>query len=387
MGDKITVLFPITDLELHGAQHQLLELVKGLDKERFSPVVLTLTAGGPMEQAYKAVPESSLINLERRGKLDLVYLFKIINLLRKMKVDVIQPFLTPATFYSLLPAFLCRTPVKIATERNSLKIKEHGGFGYQCYLKIEDILTRFADWAVSNSLAGGDCLIQRGVNPRRIKVINNGINLSSLTCDERALDDVRKKLNLPAGGKVVGMIARMFPIKRHDIFLRAAAIINHEIPSTKFALLGDGPLRNTIEHQSEELNLTSRVIFFGEQQDIVPYVSSFDIVALSSDSEGLSLSLCEAMALGKPIVATDAGGNRELVEDGKTGFIVPLGDFEGLAKAIIHLLRDPDMAQAMGQRAREKITTQFSTHNMVCQYQSLYEETLRRKTSQVKKKA
>jgi glycosyltransferase involved in cell wall biosynthesis len=379
MNNKITVLFPITDLELHGAQHQLLELVKNLDRECFRPLVLTLSPGGAMENEYRAALGDGLISIKRKGKFDLLYLYKVARLLRKMKVDVIQPFLTPATFYSLLPAILCRTPVKIVTERNSRKGRDIGGFGYRCYLKAEDLLTRFADWAIANSGAGRDYLIERGVNPNHTWVIYNGIDLSGFVFDNEDVAQIRQQFDIPPDKQVIGMIARLHPIKRHDIFLRAAAIVHREIPGTKFAILGDGPLRSQLENLTQELGLSSQVIFCGEQQNTYPYTAAFDIVAMSSDSEGLSLSLCEAMALGKPIVATDAGGNKELVENGETGFIVPLGDAESLAEAMLRLIRDPDLARAMGQRAKEKIATQFSPKKYVTEYQTLYEETLRQK--------
>jgi glycosyltransferase involved in cell wall biosynthesis len=379
--NRITLLFTITDLEMHGVQHQLMELVKGLDKERFRPIILNFKPGGPMEGEYRKIPGIRLISLKRKGKYDFLFLFKVFNLIRKMKVDVIQPFLTPATFFSLLPALFCHTPVKIVTERNSINARINGGFGYHLYIKAEEFLSRFSDLAVANSESGRECLIERGIATSRARTIYNGINIDNYTCDSRVVERVRQKLAVPQGGKVVGMVARMFPFKRYDVFLQAAAIINKTVPNTRYALLGDGPLRSNLENLSHELGMASKVTFFGEQHDVATRVSAFDIFTLISETEGLSLSICEAMALGKPVVATDVGGNKELVEDGKTGFLIPLGDTEALANAIIRLLQDPELAQAMGQKAREKIATQFGLERYVNEYQNLYEETLRQKKS------
>jgi glycosyltransferase involved in cell wall biosynthesis len=379
MDKRITVLISMTDLDRHGVQHQVLELVKGLDKERFRPVVLTLSPGGPMEREYRAILGDSLISLERKGKYDFLCLFKVCRILRRMKVDVVQPFITPATFFTLLPALLCHTPVKIVTERNSLMEKDYGGFGFNLYMRVENLLSRFADWAVANSGAGKEYLIGRGIKPSRTKVIYNGIDTSHLTCDSEAVAQVRQRLDLTPASKVVGMVARMFPAKRHDIFLQAAAMVNHVMPDTRFVLLGDGVLRSYLEKLSQELGLASKAIFFGEQRDVAPYLSTFDVFALSSDTEGLSLSVCEAMAMAKPVVATDVGGNRELVEEGKTGFLVPPRNPEALSKAIIRVLQNPDMAQSMGKTAREKVATQLGLERYLDEYQSLYEETLMRK--------
>ena len=376
MKERLTVLFPVTDLARDGAQRQLLELVRGLDKKRFKPIVLTLQAGGELEGEFRRVPSLRVISLERNGKYDLIYPIKVFRIFRKMKADVVQPFLTPATFFGLLPAILCRTPVKIVTERLAQN-KEH--LGYRIYQKAEDILSHFADWAIPNSEAGRKYLVERHINPNRIRVIYNGLNLSRLTCDKESAEQVRQKLGVPPGGKVVGIMARLFPQKDHATFLRAAAIINQTMPDTRFAVVGAGPLRSRLENLSQELGLASKTVFFGQQQDVGTYLSTFDVAVLTSETEGCSNSLLEAMALGKPVVATDVGGNRELIRHGETGLLVPFGNAKAVADAILSLIRDPETATAMGQRAKENVTNQFNLEKMVQQYQSLYEETLRQK--------
>ena len=380
INERITVLFPITDLAGDGAQRQLLELVKGLDKKRFKPIVLVLRQGGSLEREFREIPELELIFLAQRGKYDLLCLFKVFGLIRKMKVDIIQPFLTPATLFGLLPALLCHTPVKIVTERSGPGA-ENARMGYRLYLKAEDWLTRFAERVVANSQAGMDYLIQRGINPSRITVVYNGINLNRLNTDSKRMEQLRQGLALPPGGSVVGMMARLFPVKNHATFLKAAAIIKQTIPDTRFALLGDGPLRRHLEEMSQGLGLDSQVTFWGEQQDVGTYLSAFDIAVLTSDTEGCSNALLEAMALGKPVVATDVGGNREVVSYGETGILVPSGNAEALAEAVITLLRDPDMAQDMGRRGRERVVTRFSLESMVRQYESLYQDALGEKVN------
>jgi glycosyltransferase involved in cell wall biosynthesis len=375
MNTRTTVLYPITDLARDGAQRQLLELVKGLDKQRFRPIVLTLRPGGPMEADFRAVPDLELISLERKGKTDLLFPFRMASMIRQIRADVVQPFLTPATFYTLLPALLCRTPVKIVTERVSAG-RTATGSGYRLYLKMEDLLSQFADWAVSNSKAGEDFLIQRGINPNRVRVIYNGLDLSRLVTTRESVERVRQRLDIPPHGRVIGMMARLSSQKRHDTFLRAAAVINTVAPDTRYAIVGEGPLRGPLEKLSQELGMAAEVTFFGEQREVGPYVSAFDIAVLLSEAEGCSNSVLEAMALGKPVVATDVGGNRELVEHGTTGFLVPPGDVQAAAEAVLNLIRDTAAASSMGQKAREVIASRFSVGGMVEQYQALYDKTL-----------
>jgi glycosyltransferase involved in cell wall biosynthesis len=382
MYHRTKVLFLITDLPRDGAQRQLLELVKGLDKERFQLIVLTLNPGGPLEQEFRRIRGVRLLSLARKGKYDFLCFLKVFRILRRMKVDIVQPFLTPATLFGLLPALICRTPVKIVTERNGPQMRTNAG--YRLYLKAEDMLSRSADWAVANSLAGREFLIQRGIEPSRVKVIYNGINISRLNPDHQGVERVRQKIGVPQGGKVVGMMARMFPPKNHALFLQTAALIGRVAPQTRFALLGDGPLRAHLEELSRKLGLDSEMVFLGEQQDVGTYLSAFDIAVLTSDTEGCSNSLLEAMALGIPVIATNVGGNREVVRDGESGLLVPSGNAEALAKAIITLLENPKLAKSMGEQARQRAITEFSLERMVNQYQSLYQETLAEKVSRRK---
>jgi glycosyltransferase involved in cell wall biosynthesis len=316
--------------------------------------------------------------LERKGKSDFLYVFKVLRLLRRLEADVVQPFLTPATFYGLIPALLSHTPVKIVTERSGIGLR-NAPLGYRLYLRAEDFLTRYADIVVANSEAGREYLIKRGIAPERVKVIYNGLNVTRLNSNGKDVERIRQALGLPTGGQVVGIMARLFPVKRHDIFLQAAALVNQAIPETRFAIVGDGPWRSYLEALSQKLGLESKVAFLGEQREVGPYLAAFDVAALTSETEGCSNSVLEAMAVGKPVVATDVGGNRELIDNGETGFLVPFGDPKALSEAIIRLLRDPVLARMIGERAKERTIHRFSLENMVNQYESLYETALKQR--------
>jgi glycosyltransferase involved in cell wall biosynthesis len=332
-----------------------------------------------MEQEFTRVPGLRLITLNQKGKFDLLCFFRVFRIICRMKVDVVQPFLTPATLFGLIPAFLCRTPVKIATERLGPG-RSHQSLGYRFYLKVEGLLMHFVDWSVSNSEAGKEYLIQRGIPPDRVLVIYNGLNLNRLNAEIGYVEQIRYRLGVHTEGKVVGMAARLFPQKRHDVFLKAAVIVDKEVPETRFAIVGGGPLMSDLVNLSKELGIAPKVTFFGEQSDVGAYISAFDIASLTSETEGCSNSLLEAMGLGKAVVATDVGGNRELVRHEENGLLVPAGDAEAVAEAIIDLIRDEQKAKAIGQRAKDTVTNRFSVESMVNQYQTLYEETFRQKT-------
>jgi len=375
---KTTVILTINKLIIGGAEQQFLELVKGLDKTRFNTIVVTIYPGGELEEEVRNIPGIEYICLNRKGKYNFITLITIFRLLRKKHADVIQPFLTPATFFTLLPAVIIRTPLKIVTERGSSRKKI--GRGYSLYLRIEDLLARFANLVVPNSASGKDYLITRGIKSEHISVVYNGINIQRLIPSPADVIRIRDILGLSENMKVVGISASLFALKDHDTFLRAAQIISKTMPHVKYLILGDGPLRQNLEQMARELDIESKVIFAGNQTEVSPYLAVFDIACLcSKEPEGCSNSILEAMALEKPVVATNRGGNVELVEDGKTGSLVPVQNPKALANAILALLNNPEQAIEMGRRGKEKVTREFSLERMVRNYETLYEENLQKK--------
>jgi len=303
---------------------------------------------------------------------------RMVSLLRQKRVDIIQPFLTPATFFGLLPALINHTKIKIMTERGGFRPESK--LGFRLYQKAEDFLAHFDDLIVANSEAGKSYLISRGINPAHIKVIYNGINLERLIPDQTIVTQIRRQLKLPRNGMVVGMTATFSADKDHATFIQGAKIIHQAMPQTRFALLGDGPLRPNIEDSVRESGLEKFVTFFGTQRDIASYLSCYDISCLCADSsEGCSNVILESMALGKPVVATDGGGNSEVVEHANTGLLVPMQDPEAFADAVLTCLRQPDWARDMGRHAREMVLTRFSLARMVSDYEQLYEQAMRLK--------
>ena len=375
---RITVMFPLNQLGVGGAEQQLMELVKGMDKNRFEPIVVSLYPGGALEPEIKATPGVELICLNRRGRFDFLILFKIYRLLRQKRVRIIQPFLTPASFFGMLPSFMNRRLVKIVTERCGVRVNPR--LGSSMYRKAEDFLTRFADWVVPNSKSGEDYVIKRGISPASVKVIYNGINLERLKPNPDVVARIRQQVKLPPWGKIVGITASLTPAKDHITFLKAAKIVSSTVPETRFMVLGDGPLRPDLERLAQELGIDSVVTFFGNQRDVGSYISAYDIACLTSfDHEGCSNATLEAMALGKPVVVTDIGGNREVVENGINGLLVPPKNPEILAQNIITCLHQPELAQRIGQQGRQTVLAKFSIPRMVQEYQDLFENALRQK--------
>jgi glycosyltransferase involved in cell wall biosynthesis len=384
--NKITIMFPTNFMGIGGAEQQLLELVRGIDKARFEPLVVTLYPNGSLEPEIRQIPGVESFSVNRKGKLDFSVIKKILSLLRQKRVDIIQPFLTPATFFGLVSAAIHRTPVKVVTERSGAGLPAH--LGYKLYQKVEDFLTRYADWVVPNSEAGKSFLMDRGINPERIRVIYNGLNLERLVPDQTKVARIREQMELPQDGIVVGMTANLNPAKDYATFLEGAMTVHQAVPQTRFAILGDGPLRPSVEAMARTLGVAPFVTFFGHQRDIASYIASFDIACLCSNYvEGCSNATIETMALGKPVVVSDVGGNREVVDHGSTGLLVPVRDPQALAEGVLTLTRQPGFAQEIGQRGREMVHTKFSLARMVHDYEQLYEQAIRLKRKKIFKQA
>jgi glycosyltransferase involved in cell wall biosynthesis len=376
--DKVKVLLMTDDLRPGGAERQLVELAKGLDKERFRVLVMTLYPGQPLERELEGQEGIRLLSLNRKGKFDFGILLPLVRLLRREEVHVIQPFLSPATFFGLTAALLARVPVKVVTERCG--VRRNTKFGENLYRFVEDRLTRFADVAVANSQSGAHFLASRGISAEKTRVIYNGVNSERVAANEVELAALRASLGIPAAALVVGIVASLTAAKDYPTFLSSARIVLDALPSARFLIVGDGPLRQELEATAAQLGLADSVLFAGHQMRVAPFIGSFDVAVLSScDYEGCSNYLLEAMGLGRPVVATDIGGNRELVHQGETGLLVPPRDPGALASAVLTLLGDRALASRLVDAARTRFQAGFSVPTMVRQYEQLYEELLQKK--------
>lgn len=366
-----TVLYPVNELKIGGAEQQLLELVRGIDKSRFQPIVAPLYPGGALDAEFRSIPGVEVIDLHRRSKYDPLPIAKVARLIWSRRVDVVQPFLTPATFFGLLPGLMVRARVTIVTERCG--VRQSRGAGYTLYRVVEDRLSRFADAIVPNSQAGQEMLLHRGLPSGRVHVIYNGINEDRLRTDPDDIARQRSRLNATRDDIVVGILASLTPAKGHDTLMRAIARVRERDARVRLAIVGDGPRRATLEALAGELGIASSTVFFGYQRRVADLLGAFDLlVSASRDNEGCSNSILEAMALGVPVIATDVGGNQELVRHRETGFLVPAEDDVKLARAIIRAINAPLETRLIALRAREMITQRFSLTRMVHDYEDLY---------------
>jgi glycosyltransferase involved in cell wall biosynthesis len=224
-----------------------------------------------------------------------------------------------------------------------------------------------------------DALVRNeGIADRRVQVIHNGIDPARFARDTMAAQRVavRAELGLDPHQPVLLQVARFHPIKDHDTSICALARVLSHAPQTVLLLAGDGPTRANAEALAAQLGVADQVRFLGVRTDVPSLTAAADLFVLSSLCEGISVTLLEAMAAGLPIVATDAGGNGELVEHGHNGWLARTGSAASLADHLLSLLRDPDLRRRFGERGRRRLLKRFTEKRMHSQYERLYEQML-----------
>jgi len=242
-------------------------------------------------------------------------------------------------------------------------------------LILQKALNLIPDVFVANSEATRQWAHRtEGIALDRVRVIHNGLTGELVPVSDEQRFAARQFLGLPQDVPVAGIVANLRPVKRIDVFLRAAAITAQELPSARFVVVGEGDERGRLENLCAELELTDRVMFLGRRSDVMEILPAFDVGVLSSDSESFSNAVVEYMAIGLAVAATDVGGCREALGISPSGILVPLGDAKALGQAMVKLLVDP----AGGELARfehpRQVADLFSKARYVNAYSALYRE-------------
>jgi len=365
------VAYVIGELGNGGAEYQLYELVRGLDRTRVDPTVLVLAAGGYWAARIRDL-RVVVEEIAGRGSADLGRLRRLRAALRRLAPDVLHTVLWSGNCYGRMAALGLGIPVVIAAERNVIARP-----AWQ--VAVERVLDRSTDAYLVNSGAVADGLVTRERLPAaKIRVVHNGIDLTRLP--PFSLDRVaaRRTAGFDPQRRLVAQVGRLTAQKDYPTFLAAAARVAVEVADVDFLVVGEGELRSELEAEVGRLDLGGRVRFLGLRHDVPALLGAVDVLALTSRWEGLPNVVIEAMAIGAVAVATDVGGARELLASGETGFIVPPGDAGAVADAVLGVLRAPEAALRIATAARRRIETEFTIDAMVRRTTELYERCLAR---------
>ena len=364
------ILFLLDKLTAAGTQTNLLEVVKGLDRTRFTPYVVALLGGGELSQSFREAGVE-LHELGVKKAYDLSGFKALLFLIRFMKeknINVVQTHFLHADLLGTLAAKIAGVKTMITARR------DEGFWRSPRQVLVNRTLNQFANLVLVNSEAVKRSVMAREkVSEERIQTIHNGVDTGKFYPSETMRRAARKQLGIQEDELAVGVVANMRHfVKGHRDFVEAISLILREKPQTKFLLVGEGRLRGELENLSEKLGVRSQVLFLGARQDTAALINAFDIACLPSHSEGFSNSLLEYMACAKPVVATRVGGNPEAVEDNVTGYLVPPRNPDVLAEKVIFLLRSESLRLEMGSAGRKRVLREFGVEGMVEKYEQLY---------------
>jgi glycosyltransferase involved in cell wall biosynthesis len=314
---------------------------------------------------------------EIRGGPDLVALVQLTRLVRRLRPDLVHTHTAKAGTLGRLAALLARVPVIVHTYHGHVF---HGYFSAprtRAFLAIERWLARRTDRLLTVSETVRAELLALGVgDPDRLTVVPLGLDLEGFLGCEALRGGFRAELGVAADVPLVGIVARLAPIKAHEVFLQAAAAVARELPTARFLVIGDGERRRELEALAVRLGLGPQVRFLGWRADLPRIYADLDVVVLTSRNEGSPVSLIEAMAAARPVVATRVGGVPDLVDDGVTGLLVPSGDTRALAAGLSGLLGDPARRCLMGAAGRKRVAGGFGADRLLADVDRLYTELL-----------
>lgn len=363
------ILYFTDSLRVGGKERQLAELVKGLTSRNICKCSIISMSH---DNHYFKDSNIDIQYLVRKRKKDLDLFFRFYSVVKSMRPDIIHTWDSMTSIYAVPSAKLFNVKLVNGMIRDALPESEM----YDKRRLWSKLSFPFSDVVVANSQAG---LRSYEAPPHKSHCIYNGFDFQRLEANNSA-DNCCFNTVIDAG-HVVGMVASFSENKDYRSFFKAAELVLEKRQDVTFVAVGEGTSDPACEQLIPE-QIRKHFRLMGKQRNVESIVSRFDIGVLATSDrhgEGISNSITEYMASGKPVVATDAGGTNELVVDGATGFLVKRGDFRAMAGYLLTLLNDRDLADAMGNAGRQRITNEFSLDRMIDGYTSLYSNILGRR--------
>ena len=337
-----------------GGQNQVLLTVLGMRALGHRAMLVAHGAGELRQRAQEGL---ELIPLAPKTEMDLSAAWRLSRLIKQLGPDVVHahdPHGVATAALALSMSTQLAKPPLVAARRVDFHLKGNALSRWKyrqvdCFICASDAVRRM--------------LVADGVPAVRAVTVHEGIDLGHVEAAPAA--DLHADLWLPHGSPVVGNVAALVPHKGQRHLIEAAALVVKRVPDARFVIAGEGELRPALERQIKDHHLEKHVFLAGFRPDILSVHKGFDIFVMSSVTEGLGTSLLDAMACGKPIVATTAGGMPEVVNDGATGLLVPPRDHQAMAEAIVKLLTNPDLRARMGAAGLARVRAKFSAERMV----------------------
>jgi|LSQX01.3.fsa_nt_gb glycosyltransferase involved in cell wall biosynthesis len=360
----IKVMQVLSDTNIGGAGKWILNLLEYINKKEFD-ISVAIPRGSLLK---KELEKQGALIIEIPGKGDSTFEASAVRYLYKYfkenKIDIVH---SHASMSARIAGKLAGVKSIVYT-RHCMESKTEGRIGK---LANKTINMHLSNKVVAVSKSVKENLILSGVPEHRIELIYNGVKPLNLNSEEKN-QLVKANMGIEENEVVVGIVARLEEIKGHKYFIKAAHKVLKENPSVKFIIVGSGSLEDDLKKLTSELGINNKVIFTGHLEDTTDIVNIMDINVLSSLSEALSLSLIEAMSLGKPCITTKTGGNPEVITGGLSGMLVSVKDEEALANSMLNLINNKDLREVMGKKGKEVMLDKFTVKGMTKKIENLY---------------
>ncbi len=367
----VNVMYVIWSLEVGGAERVVMTLASGLDRKRFSPIVVCLNQEGRMAAMLKQ-QGITVIALNKRPGVDLGMLVRLAWLMRQHGVQVVHAHLWGANLWARIAAMMARVPVVIVHEHGMQPWRGTWHFRIDRWLGRRTSRILFASSEVMQKYGA-----KTGMAQRRCLWVPNGIDGRPQGLDRTRL---RARLGFSDEDRVVISVGRLSPEKGHEDLLLAFAQLRQQVPQARLVLVGDGIERDTLQALQARCGLNGEVTFAGVQDDVRPWLAAADVYVQPSRREGLSLAVLEAMAFGLPVIATHVGDTARVITDGMTGYLVPAQQPEVLSAKLKQVLDQRDQQGTLVEAARALVQRDYSERQMVGIVERVYEEELVKET-------
>jgi len=337
-----------------GGQNQVLLTVLGL---RAAGERTLLVAHPDGELRRRAAEGLEFVPLAPSHELDLKAGWKLSRLLNRLKPAIVHahdPHAVAMAALALSMTSAPRPPALVASRRVDFRLKKNS-FSRWKYRQVDAFI------CASDAIAR--LLTQGGLEASRVHTVHEGIDVERVA--HATPVNVHAELWLPAHAPLVINIGALVDHKGQRHLVDAAALVVREVPDARFVILGEGPLRQALEHQVRHLRLDKHVFLPGFRVDVLGWLKGADVFVMPSEMEGLGTSILDAMAAGVPVVGSATGGIPEVVDDGTTGRLVPPGDAPALAEALVRLLRDAALRERLGQAGWARVRERFTVERMI----------------------
>jgi len=371
MNKKIGVLHLISGDLWAGAEVQAYTLLSTLKRDEKLKLIAVVLNEGNLASLLRAQGIKVYVVDEKKTISPLI-LLKLVSILRSEQPDIIHTHRYKENIIGGLASLFSRTKCRVRTVHGlTEKISGSRGVKSGIISILDRLITRLFFQRIITVSYDIKRHLQKKFPARMIEVIHNGIDLGGLNGSKNPVE-TKRLLGIEEGNPLIGAVGRLVPIKGFEHFIRASKIILRSRKDVRFILVGDGPLRKRLQKLVGDIGISQKFYLLGFREDILNIINAMDIFVITSIHEGIPMSLLEAMALRKPVVATSVGGIPEVIKPGVNGLLIPVNDEKELADKCLNLLDDISLAENISEQAQEFIRESFTSKSMAQLTLSLY---------------